>query len=124
MEINIKPFQNPQDDVWIYDTELNYWTEINPMANKNSAFFRPRLTHVCNVWKSQLFLFGGIVMMNDLLDELMILELLDDATEEEIVERDTLKICPQCHMVFSLAEWLDYTPKTVLNDKKQSSCEN
>jgi hypothetical protein len=33
-------------------------------------------------------------MMNDLLDELMILELLDDATEEEIVERDTLKICP------------------------------
>ncbi len=105
--------------MWVYDTELNYWNEINPTVNKNSALFRPRLTHVCNVWKDQLFLFGGIVMMNDLLDELMILQLIDDATEEEIADRETLKVCPSCHMVFSLADWLDYTPNFSAHDEKK-----
>lgn len=46
--------------------------EIRYDNNPNSANFKRRMTHSCNIWKEKLFIFGGILETNDISGELII----------------------------------------------------
>lgn len=74
-EIEEKQVIFTKGDVWIYDTVFNFWMEIRYENNLNSASFKRRMTHSCNIWKEKLFIFGGILENNDISGELMIFQL-------------------------------------------------
>lgn len=52
--------------------------EIRYENNNKSAIFKSRMTHSCNVWKDDLFIFGGILENNSTSGELMIFKLEED----------------------------------------------
>lgn len=41
----------PKSDVYIFDTELNFWLEIKPSYYKGVSNVIPRFTHTATVYK-------------------------------------------------------------------------
>lgn len=86
----------PKNDVWIYDTEQNFWGLLEA---KNSELFLPRFTHSCSVYKDQFIIFGGLKDYKNSIDDLVVLIIDDEDFKIENNKKD-IDLCNSCRRIF------------------------
>lgn len=91
----------PKNDVWIYDTEINYWSLLEA---RSSELFLPRFTHSCSVYKDQFIIFGGLKDYKNSIDDLIVLVIDNEDYQTEKKEIDLCNTCRRLFMVENEAQ--------------------
>ena len=86
----------PKNDVWIYDTDFNYWSLLEA---KNFELLNPRFTHSCCVYKDQFIMFGGLKDYKNSIDDLIVL-IIDDEDYKTDKNKKDIDLCNSCRRLF------------------------
>ncbi|EAS07283.2 kelch motif protein (macronuclear) [Tetrahymena thermophila SB210] len=103
------------NDIWVYDTRMNFWHEIKAKCQKGVQF-RGRFGFSASCYKDKIIVYGGMQNQNILLEDIMVLHLRDDSKQFLVEERSQ---CSMCDSICGLTLNGHILKNDMLFDKRQ-----